>query len=444
MYDLIVIGAGPGGYEAALHAGRMGKKVLLVEKQHIGGTCLNVGCIPTKTLLHSAKIYEQALDAAPFGVKVGEVSFDMAAVNERKNAVVKKLTAGVESMLKAAKVDVVSGHGRLAGIGRVEVDGSVHEAAHVLLATGSRPARPPIPGIDGPRVTDSTGILETTRVPESIVIVGGGVIGIEFASFFASVGSKVTVVEMLERICPALDADVATALARELKKRGVDIHTSARVERIDDREVRFARKGESAAATGEVVLVATGRQPVLDGLGLEDAHVESSARGIAVDAQGRTNVARLWGCGDVTGRCLLAHSAVREGQVAVNSMFGAQDAMRYDAMPWVVYSHPEVAGVGLTEAQARERGIAHRTVKKPLAVAGRYQVEHGSAPGLVKAVIGSERGEVLGVHMIGGGCSEMIWGAAALIENEMRTADAAEIIFPHPTISEAIKEAVMH
>jgi dihydrolipoamide dehydrogenase len=444
MYDLAVIGAGPGGYEAALHAARMGKKVLLVEKQYIGGTCLNVGCIPTKTFLHSAKIYEQALHAGEFGVTVGQASFDMAAVLARKEKIVAQLVRGVTSSLKAAGVETVTGAGRITGIGTVDVGGTAYQATHVLIATGSRPARPPIPGMDSPAVLDSTGILQLDRLPASLAIIGGGVIGIEFASFFASVGCAVTVVEMLDTICPALDADVVRVLVGALKKQKVAIHTSARVERIDGTTVHFSVKGAPSSVTCERVLVATGRSPVLDGLGLDEVKIDYDRRGIKVDERGKTNLANVWACGDVTGRCMLAHSATREGQVAVNNMFGRFDRMRYDAMPSVVYSHPEIACAGLTEAQAKERGIAVRVAKKPLAVAGRYTVEYGTAQGICKVIVGESRGEILGVHIAGGGCSEMIWGAAALIENEMRAVDVAGIVFPHPTISEAIKETAAH
>ena len=444
MYDLAVIGAGPGGYEAALQAGRMGKKVLLAEKQHIGGTCLNVGCIPTKTFLHSATILEHARHADEFGVNVSGVTFDMAAVLARKNKIVAQLTKGVAGMLKAAKVETVMGAARITGIGKIEVDATPYEARHILIASGSRPAAPPIPGIDSPAVLDSTGMLNLDRVPESLTVIGGGVIGIEFASFFASVGSKVTVIEMLDSICPMIERDVVQVLFRTLTKQKVAINTSARVEKIEGKTVTFAGKGGTKQVESELILVATGRAPVVEGLGLDEMKIDYDRKGIKTDDAGKTNVANIWACGDVTGRCLLAHSATREGQVAVNNMFGMPDRMRYDAMPSVVYSHPEIASVGMTEAQAKEKGIAYRASKKPLAVAGRYTVEHGPTPGVCKVIVGEERGEILGVHMAGGGCSEMIWGAAALIEGEMRAVDTAQVIFPHPTISEAIKETVGH
>lgn len=444
MYDLMIIGAGPGGYEAALHAGRMGKSVLLIEKQYIGGTCLNVGCIPTKTFLHSAKIYECVRDAGEFGVTANAVQFDMAAVSARKSTVVTQLTQGVAGMLKAAHVEIVTGAGRLVGIGKVEVDGTTYDGTHVLIATGSRPARPPIPGIDSPQVLDSTGILELTEIPKSLTIIGGGVIGIEFASFFAAVGTKVTVIEMLPSICPLLDKDIVTILAKTLRKQKVDVFTSARVEKIDGGTVRFLKNDTPAEVTSDIVLVATGRSLNVEGCGLDEMKVDFDRRGVKVDERGMTNVANVWACGDVTGRCLLAHSATREGQVAVNNMFGKPDLMRYDAMPSVVYSHPELASVGLTEEQVKEKGIEYRASKKPLVVAGRYQVEYASAPSLCKVIVGTQHGEILGVHMAGGGCSEMIWGAGALIENEMRAEDLAQIVFPHPTISEAIKETAAH
>lgn len=444
MVDLIIIGAGPGGYEAALYAARKGKSVILIEKEYIGGTCLNVGCIPTKTLLHSAKVFTEAQEAHKFGINLKDPVFDMSAVINRKNKIVNQLTRGVESSLKAAKVEMVRGEAKIRSKGKVAVNGKTYEGSHILISTGSRPAKPPIPGADSKFVMDSTGILNIDKIPESLTIIGGGVIGIEFASLFSAIGTKVTVIEMLDKICPGIDGEIAKLLQRALKKDGVEFFLSAKVESINNNTVTFSQKDQLQEKNSELILMATGRTPNLEGLGLDDVKLDYDRTGIKVDKAGKSNIAGIWACGDVTGRCLLAHSATREGQVAVNNMFGEKDQMSYRAMPGVVYSHPEVASVGLTEEAAKESNIDYKVVKKQLGIAGRFLVENVGKSGTCKVLLGKKYNEILGVHIIGGCCSEMIWGAVTFIENEMCVSDITKIIFPHPTVSEAIKETIIH
>ncbi|MBF0246073.1 MAG: FAD-dependent oxidoreductase, partial [Planctomycetes bacterium] len=320
MQDLIVIGAGPGGYEAALYAARKGLSVTLVEKGATGGTCLNVGCIPTKTFLHSARVFEEVAHAAKYAVQVdSKPRLDMKALVGRKNKVVKTLSGGVDSMLAKAGVKRVKGEARLRGARKVGVGNTVLEAANVLLATGSRPARPPIPGIEGANVYDSTRILDLETLPASVAVIGGGVIGIEFASFFASVGVGVQVIEMLEGICPGIDGEMGALLQRSLKMQGVQFLLGARVQSISGSRVHFTQGGKELEVDAELILCATGRSLNVENLGLEATGVDFDRRGIKVDPQGRTNLPGLFACGDVTGRCLLAHRAVREGQVAVNN-----------------------------------------------------------------------------------------------------------------------------
>ena len=446
MYDLIVIGAGPGGYEAAAYAAKLGRKVALFEKSELGGTCLNVGCIPTKTLLRSARALEDCRAAAQYGVTVGAAAFDMAAVQARKQQVVAMLIKGVAGMLKRAGVDVIKAEAKLAGRGKVVADGKEYEAANILVATGSVPAAPPIPGLrDNPGVLDSTGILGLDAVPESLVIIGGGVIGLEFASFFATVGTKVTVVEMLPKIAPVVDEEIGKKLMGELKKAGVVFHLSCKVVRIEDKTLVYATpEGKEESVTGTWILNATGRSPVLKGIGLEEAGVDFDRRGVKADEFGKTNVPGIWACGDVTGRCLLAHAATREGIVAVNNMFGIPDRLRYSAIPSVIYTHPEVAQVGATEDDLKARGVAYRKAVMPMAIAGRFVVDNAGQSGTVKVLVGEEHGQVLGVHMIGGCCGEFIASAAAMVEMELRVEDVRQIVFPHPTTSEALKETILH
>ena len=443
MYDLIVIGAGPGGYEAAAHAARMGKKVALVEKNKVGGTCLNVGCIPAKTFLRSSKLLRECIEAKSYGVRVGPAELDMPAVVARKNRVVGALVKGVEGMLKRAGVDRIPGQARLVARNAVEVAGERHEAANILLAMGSRPAKPPIPGIDGPGVLDSDSVFDVESLPASVAIIGGGYIGLEFACFFNEAGAKVTVFEMLPQVAAGSDREISTRLQQILKRKGVEFRLPARVLGIDGGKVEYAADGATSGAAFDCVLNSTGRAPLVSGMGLEDAGVDFTAKGVRTSDRGKTSVPGVWACGDVTGRRMLAHAATREGIVAVNNMFGKKDRIRYAAVPAVIYTHPEVASVGRTEQELEAEGIPFKKSTVPMAVAGRFLVEHEGGTGMVKVLAGERYGEILGVHAIGDASSEFIVAAAAMVETEMRAEAAGEIVFPHPTVSEALREAIL-
>lgn len=445
MYDLIVIGAGPGGYEAAAYAAKLGKKVALFEKQELGGTCLNVGCIPTKTLIRSVKVLEECRDASKYGVTAGTATLDMKAVQARKNQIIATLVRSVAVMEKRAGVEVIKAEAKIAGRGKVVADGKEYEAANILVATGSVPAAPPIPGLrDNPKVLDSTGILALDTIPESLVIIGGGVIGLEFASFFAAVGSKVTIVEMLPKIAPVVDSEIAKQLMSQLKRAGIVFNLSCKVVRIEDSTLVFtAPDGKENKVTGTWILNSTGRRPVLQNIGLEGVGVDFDRRGIKTDEFGKTNVPGIWACGDVTGRCLLAHAATREGIVAINNMFGKPDRMRYSAIPSVIYTHPEVAQVGATEDELKAKGIEYKKTVMPMAIAGRFIVDNAGESGTVKVLTDAKYGQVLGVHMIGGCCGEFIASASAMVEMEYRVEDVRQIVFPHPTTSEALKQTVI-
>ena len=444
MFDLIVIGAGPGGYEAAAHAGSLGKSVAVVEKAELGGTCLNVGCIPAKTFLRSSRLFREYREAAALGIIVGAPSFDMPALVARKDKVVGTLKRGVSGLLRDTSVEVLYGTGRLVGRNAVEVAGERHETANILIASGSRPAVPPIPGVDGERVLDSTSVFALKAVPERIAIIGGGYIGLEFASFFHEIGTEVTVYEALPRIATGCDGDIADELLKILRRGGIEIHLSCLVLGIDGDTLHYQDvAGAQHSDSATYILNATGRTPVVADLGLEEVGVDASTRGIRVDDQGRTNVPNIWACGDVTGRHMLAHVAVREGIVAVNSMFGRPDRMRYDAIPAVIYSHPEVAMVGKTEEELKAAAVEYRKAVVPMALAGRFLIEHVKGTGLVKVLAGAAHGEILGVHAIGDLSSEFIVAAGAMIEAEMTLAQASEIIFPHPTVAEALRAAIL-
>lgn len=447
-YDVIVIGGGPGGYIAAERLGHAGKKVLLAEREFVGGTCLNVGCIPTKSLLNSAKLYAHALHSEQFGVNVTGASYDWPKVQAWKQQVVDTLVGGVTTMLKKLKVEIVPHHATLVSAGVVEVAGVRKTADHVIVATGSVPVMPPIPGAkDNPRVVDSTGLLSVGEVPRRLVVIGGGVIGVEFASLFSELGAQVTVVEMLDEIVPFMDDDVAAKLRRSLPK--VTFRLGCRVTAVDGATVSFTTtQGASESVEADLVLMAVGRRPLVDGWGAREAGLDVSPKGVVVDDLMRTNLPNVWAVGDVTGRSLLAHAAYRMGEIAVANILdpGAAkrgELMRWDTIPWAVYSIPEAAGVGLTERQAKARG--HQVVKAsaPLVLSGRFVAENGlSQAGTVKLIADKATGAVLGIHMLGTYAPETIWGAAAILESELTVSDLRQVVFPHPTVSEGIREAV--
>lgn len=454
-YDTIILGGGPAGYLAAERLGHHGKRVLLVERQFLGGTCLNWGCIPTKTLLNGAKQYAHAKEAPAFGVKVEGLAYDWKAMQAWKGEVVAKLRAGIAGQMKRFKVEVAEGEGSLLGNGRVRVvpakggTPAEHEARTVLVATGSVPAMPPIPGAkDNPKVVDSTGLLDTPSVPPRLCVIGGGVIGVEFASLFAALGSTVTVIEMLDEIVPFMDREQAPILRKALH--GVTFKLGCKVERIEGGTTQFTSKsGAVESVEADLVLLAVGRRAAVRGWGAEAVGLDVQPRGVTVDERQRTNLPGVWAAGDVTGRSLLAHTAYRMADVAAADILATLDGgepslvrMRYDAVPWAVYSLPEAAGVGLTEQDAEARGLAIRKASLPMKVSGRFVAENGfSAPGAVKLVAEATTGRILGLHAVGAYASEFVWGGAALIEQELRVRDLRELILPHPTVCELIRDA---
>ena len=442
-FDLIVIGGGPAGYVSAERAAARGMKVLLVESRRLGGVCLNEGCIPSKTLLNSAKIYRYAMHSEAYGVRATGVEFDLTKVMARKTQVMDTLRNGIAGLMRKSKIEVVLGTAKLQAERKVAINGQIYQAKNILISTGSSPAKPPIPGCDLPGVLDSTGILNLEKLPKSVVIIGGGVIGCEFACFFGSVGVPVTVIEMLPEICPQMDKDLTKNLRGELSKKNVTVHTGAKVLEITADTVRFEKEGKPESVARDIVLVSTGRMPNVKGLGLEELRLDFDQRGIRVDdADCKTNVPGIWAAGDCTGRAWLAHTATRMGEVAVNNMSGRPDRYRSNAIPGVVYTVPEIATVGLGEDEAKKAGIPVKVGKMPMSASGRYLAEHAEERGQVKVILHAETGVLLGVHMIGGACSEMIWGAAALIEAEFRAKEIEEIVFPHPTVSELIRDTI--
>jgi dihydrolipoamide dehydrogenase len=434
---------------AAERAGAKGLSVVLFEKRELGGVCLNEGCIPTKTLLYSAKVYDYARHGEAYGISASGVTADFGKIVARKNKVVRKLVAGVGAKMKAHRVQVVKGEaqikGRSAGGIEIACNGETFQAVNLLLCTGSEAFIPPIPGIReaGDIILTNREILDLKEQPRSLVIIGGGVIGMEFASFYNSLGTEVTVVEMLPEILGGLDGEISAILRDIYAKKGIRFQLSCRVTEIRNNEVIYLTpEGATASATGDRILVSVGRRAVTGGFGLETLGVELDRGAVKVDSHMRTNVPNVFAAGDVTGFSMLAHTASREGEVVVNNLTGRPDVMRYNAIPGVVYTNPEVAGVGLTEEMAKKEGVAYRIAKLPMAYAGRFVAENEGGTGLCKVLVGAQYGETLGVHLLGNPCSEMIYGACMAIEQEMTLREMQEIVFPHPTVSEIFKETV--
>ncbi|MBO5818775.1 MAG: dihydrolipoyl dehydrogenase [Bacteroidales bacterium] len=446
MFDVAIIGGGPGGYVAAERAGAAGLSVVLFEKRELGGVCLNEGCIPTKTLLYSAKVYNYALHGEQYGVSVENPVFDYGKIVDRKDKVVKKLVGGVKAAMKAYKVKVVAApatiEGRSAEGISLSANGETYVAKNLLICSGSEAFVPPIPGLQeaGDVIVTNREILSLREQPKELVVIGGGVIGMEFASFFNNLGSKVTVIEMLPEILGGLDGEISAMLRAMYAKKGIAFNLRCKVVGIEGNTVVYEDpEGKTQRVSGDKILVSVGRRANIKGLGLENIGVEAE-RGIKVDDRMRTNVPNVYAAGDVTGFSLLAHTASREGEVAINNILGKNDRMRYDAIPGVVYTNPEVAGVGLTEEQAKAKNIDFTVLKLPMAYSGRFVAENEGGEGICKIIVGKKYHEVLGVHMLGNPCSEIIQSACIAIEQEMTVEQLKEVVFPHPTVGEIIKE----
>ncbi|MGI6335965.1 MAG: dihydrolipoyl dehydrogenase [Eubacteriales bacterium] len=450
IYDLIVIGGGPAGYVAAGRAGRAGLSVLLVEKRSLGGVCLNEGCIPSKALLNSAKLYEHAVHSEKYGVTVTGAVLDHAKVVARKAKVVKQLVSGVGGQMKANHVTVVNGEAVLdkktAEGFPVKVGADTYVATRLLIASGSVPVVPPIPGVkeglEAGYVMTNREILDMTTVPANLCIVGGGIIGLEMASYFNVAGSRVTVVEMLDHIAGPTDAEISAILLKEYQKKGIDFRLGAKVVGVDKGSVSYEKDGKIESVPADVILMSIGRRANTKGLNAEALGIEMDRGAIVTDRHGQTNVAGVWAAGDVNGKSMLAHTAYREAEVCVNNILGRRDVMRYNAIPSVIYTNPEVAGIGETEETAKQKGIDYVCKKLSMRYAGRFVAENEGGDGLCKVLVDKKANRVIGIHMIGNSSSEIIWGASALIETELRIEDIKELVFPHPTVSEIIRETI--
>lgn len=445
-YQVIIIGGGPAGYTAAEAAGKAGLSVLLFEKQNLGGVCLNEGCIPTKTLLYSAKTYDGAKHASKYAVTVPEVFFDLPKIIARKSKVVRKLVLGVKSKLTSNNVTIISGEVTILDKNTVRCGEETYECDNLILCTGSETFIPPIPGIDSVNYWTHREALDNKELPASLAIVGGGVIGMEFASFFNSLGVKVTVIEMMDEILGGMDKELSALLRADYAKRGIQFLLSTKVVSLAQTEEGAVVSYENAEGAGSVIaeklLMSVGRRPVTKGFGLENLNLQRTERGsIVVNGQMESSLPGVYVCGDLTGFSLLAHTAVREAEVAVHAILGKEDRMSYAAIPGVVYTNPEIAGVGQTEESLTAKGIAYRAVKLPMAYSGRFVAENEGVNGVCKVLLG-EDDTILGAHVLGNPASEIITLAGMAVEMKLKAAEWKKIVFPHPTVAEIFREAL--
>jgi len=450
MYDLIILGGGPAGYNAAERAGHAGLKTLVIEERALGGVCLNEGCIPTKTLLYSAKIYDYAKHGKDYGVTFGSAEIDHAFVVNRKNGVVKQLVSGVGAKLKKSGVEVVKASAVIKERSSegfvVTADGKDYVGKQLLIATGSSPALPPIDGLadslkEGFALTNRE-VLDLPAIPKTIVVVGGGVIGLEMASYFNSVGSKVYVVEMMDHIAGAVDREISKLLQKDYASRGVEFILGARVTSIKNKTVTYEKDGKTVEIPADYALVSIGRRARTAGIGLENIGVRTERGAIVTSDTGKTNVPGVWAAGDVNGKSMLAHTAYREGEVCINNILGKKDKVNYNSIPAVIYTNPEVASVGETTESAKEKGLDVNVQTVTLKYSGRYIAENEHGYGILKVITDNKHKNIVGLHMIGSYASEIIYGAAMMVETEMRVEDIQKLVFPHPTVCEVIRESM--
>lgn len=443
-YQVAIIGGGPAGYTAAEAAGKAGLSVVLFEKNSLGGVCLNEGCIPTKTLLYSAKVYDYGRHASKYGVNVSESSFDLPKIISRKAKVVRKLVLGIKAKLMAQQVTIISGEAYIVDKNTIRCADETYQCEHLIICTGSQTVIPPIQGIEKVEYWTHRDALDNKELPHSLAIVGGGVIGMEFASFFSSLGVQVTVVEMMNEILNGIDRELAAALRTEYAKRGVKFLLGAKVTGLSQDEEGIHVCYQNADGAGSVcadkLLMSVGRRPVTEGFGLENLNLERNERkNICVDAHLRTSVPGVYVCGDLNGVSLLAHTAVREAEIAVKDILGESEEMSYQAIPGVVYTNPEVASVGKTEENLQSEGIAYRVVKLPMAYSGRFVAENEGTNGILKVLV-DDADTVLGVHILGNPASELIVLGGMMVEEHRKLAYFKRFVFPHPTVSEIFRE----
>ncbi len=451
IFDLIVIGGGPAGYLTAERAGHAGLKTMVIEKNEYGGVCLNEGCVPSKTFLNSAKVVDYANHAAKYGVKVeGTATVDQKFVVERKNGVVKMLVSGIKAALKKNKVTMKSATAFIEG---KDGDGYVVKAGEekfiakrLMIATGSMPVVPPITGVKegvaAGYILTNKEILDMTELPKDLVVIGGGVIGLELSSYFSSVGVHVTVVEMLDKIAGPTEKEISSILQKTLERKGVDFRLGCKVVAVEKDGVVYEKDGKQEKVHADKVLLSIGRRAVSANIGLENIGVNIERGAVVTDDKMQTNVANVYAAGDVNGKVMLAHTAYREAEVAVNNMLGKKDIMRYNVIPSVIYTNPEVGSVGETEESAKAKGIDVKCVSIPMTYSGRYVAENTDLDGICKLVINNKTNTLIGAHIIGSYAGEFIVAVSAMVDLEVDIENIKKLVFPHPTVCEIVREAI--
>jgi dihydrolipoamide dehydrogenase len=446
-YDFVVVGGGTAGMLVANYASRLGRKAVVIEKGLLGGVCMNAGCIPTKTLLSSVEILRKAANSYDYGVDISEgVKAILAKMVQRKDAVVTELVSYAEKALKINKVTVVRGEAQILSPRAVKVKDDQFEGKNLVIATGSDAAILPIPGSDLPGVYDTTRMLDLKRLPKSMVIIGGNYIGAEFATFFSALGTRVTILKRKPFFLPGVDEELSIMLGKIMVGRGISIIPGANIKKITEQEDRLkvqwdTPEGEQSVA-GDVVLMATGRVPCVAGFGIENLQVSLDGNGIAVNEHLETSVKGVYAVGDVTGKMMLAHSAIHQGEIAVEKALGGVRKADYSAVPHCVYTYPEVAGVGMTENETREKGISYKVTKAPFKYSGRAHTM-GETEGMLKLICEEATGRVLGMHIMGTNASEMIAVGTLAVRLKLEAKDLSETIVAHPTMCESIKDAAL-
>ncbi|MDP4201616.1 MAG: dihydrolipoyl dehydrogenase [Bacteroidota bacterium] len=444
-YDIAIIGGGPAGYNAAERAATNGLKTVLFEKKAIGGVCLNEGCIPSKTLLYSAKLSDNAKGSSKYGINLeGTPSFALDKIIGRKNKVVKKLTAGVRMKLIAAGVSIIEGEASIEN-GKemicIACNNERYDARYLLLCNGSDVVIPPIKGLSTVDYWTSKEALDNTTTPQSLAIIGGGVIGMEFASFFNSMGVKVHVIEMMPEILGAMDKETSAMLRTEYTKKGISFYLDTKVTEVKKNSITIEQQGKSSTLEADKILVCVGRRAVLNMRGLEKLNIELRPNGVNVNEYMQTSNPNVYASGDITGFSMLAHTAMRESDVAINHILGIKDRMSYDAIPSVVYTNPEIAGIGKTEEELIAGNVRYSVLKLPMAYSGRFVAENEAGNGLCKLII-NEQEQIIGCHLMGNPASELIVVAGIAIERKFTVDEFKQIVFPHPTVGEIIHESL--
>lgn len=444
-YQVAIIGGGPAGYSAAEKAGNAGLSVVLFEKKNMGGVCLNEGCIPTKTLLYSAKIYDKTKEAKRFAIHIEDASFDFKRIISRKNKVVRKLVLGVKAKMDNAKVNVIEGEALIVNKNTISCNEESYQFDHLLICTGSHTFIPPIPGVKEVDYWTHEDALSTKEQPKSLIVVGGGVIGLEFASFYNSLGTEVTIVEMMDEILPGMDKEIVEELRNDYTKKGIKFLVGTKVESLSPSEigtaVTISNNGESQNIEAEKVLLSVGRRANITNFGLENLEIEYNERKQPIlNDQLQSSIPHIYICGDANGKSLLAHTAIREAEVAINTILGKTDSMSYKAIPGIVYTNPEIAGVGKTEEQLLKEGIQYTKQVIPMTYSGRFVAENEGFNGMCKLLVEKNTNIVLGAHLLGNPASEIITLAAMAIEMNLTTDEWNKIVFPHPTVTEIFKE----